>query len=69
MTSHHRSKQVYYTLNTIKNSKIKDVQVIIVDDSKTDRLDPNILDSYPFTIDFIEVDPDNKLLEQLKYIV
>jgi len=55
MTSHERSKQVYYTLDTIQRSDYKDVQVILVDDSTVDPVDLNRLLSYAFTIDFIRI--------------
>ena len=32
MTSHNRTKQIYYTLNTIEKSNYRDVQIILVDD-------------------------------------
>jgi hypothetical protein len=60
MTSHERSKQVYYTLNTINRSSFKDVQVIIVDDSEYDTLNINILKTFRFNIDLILINPDTK---------
>lgn len=55
MTSHNRSKQVYYTLKSISWSKIKDIQIILVDDSTTDPVNPEILKEFPFYIDFISI--------------
>jgi hypothetical protein len=60
MTSHERSKQVYYTLKTIERSSFKDVQVIIVDDSEYDTLNINILKDFKFNIDLILINPDTK---------
>ena len=60
MTASNRSKQTYKTLDTISNSKSKNIQVIVVDDSKDDKIDHNILKSYDFTIDFIQILQDKK---------
>jgi len=60
MTSHNRSRQVYYTLKTISNSSHKNVQVILVDDSTVDPVDVHTLRKYPFYIDFIQINRDNK---------
>lgn len=60
MTSSNRSKQTYYTLNSIKNSSYKDVHVVLVDDSTSDPIDFNILKEYPFSIDFINIKRENK---------
>jgi len=60
MTSHNRSKQVYYTLTTISRSIHKSIQVIIVDDSDIDPIDVEILKTYLFYIDFIQIDRSNK---------
>ena len=54
MTSSNRSKQTYYTLDTIQRSAYKNIQVILVDDS-TDKLD-----TYPFSIDFLVIHRDKK---------
>ena len=48
MTSHNRSCQVYFTLQTIAKSVIKDVHIVLVDDSTTDPIDINILYNFPF---------------------
>ena len=61
MTSHNRSKQLYYTLKTIANSVFKNIQVIIVDDSDIDKISIDKLKEYPFYIDFIEIIRDNKI--------
>jgi hypothetical protein len=60
MTASNRSKQTYFTLDTISHSLIKDIQVIIVDDSKDDPLTKEKLELYPFRIDFIKI---NKLVK------
>ncbi len=61
MTSSNRSKQTYYTLNTIARDTYGDVQVILVDDSISDPINPEMLKNYPFTIDFIRILPDKKI--------
>jgi hypothetical protein len=55
MTSHERSKQVYYTLDTINACAYKDIQVILVDDSIRDPVDVNRLYQYEFAIELIRV--------------
>jgi len=55
MTASNRSKQTYYTLDTIQHSQYKNIQVIVVDDSTDDSLTLERLNEYPFTIDFIEI--------------
>jgi UDP-N-acetylglucosamine 2-epimerase (non-hydrolysing) len=61
MTSHNRSKQVYFTLKTIANSSFKNIQVVIVDDSDIDKLSIDKLQEYPFYVDFIEIDSRKKI--------
>jgi hypothetical protein len=60
MTSHERSQQVYFTLDTINKSNYKDIQVIIVDDSTNDPVDINILKKYSFNIEFISIITQHK---------
>jgi hypothetical protein len=60
MTSCNRSKQTYFTLQTIKNSSHKEIQVIIVDDSDDDPIIKEELEKYPFYIDFISINKENK---------
>jgi hypothetical protein len=60
MTSHERSQQLYYTLKTIQMSEFKDVQVIIVDDSEYDVLSMDVLNSFPFNIDLVLINPITK---------
>lgn len=60
MTAHNRSKQFYFTLGTILQSKIKNIHIIIVDDSDKDPIDPERLRSYPFSFDFVSVHRDKK---------
>jgi hypothetical protein len=60
MTAANRSKQTYFTLKTMENSINKNIQVIIVDDSDCDQIDASILSIYPFTIDLIKINRENK---------
>lgn len=60
MTSSNRSKQTYYTLDTIRRSAYKNIQVILVDDSTDDPIRIDKLDTYPFSIDFIEIHREKK---------
>jgi hypothetical protein len=60
MTSCNRSKQTYFTLQTIQNSSHKEIQVIIVDDSDEDPIIKEELEKYPFYIDFISINKENK---------
>lgn len=60
MTSSNRSRQVYYTLRTIANSNIKNIHIILVDDSDIDKCNIEILKTFDFYIDFIEIKRDKK---------
>ena len=60
MTASNRSKQTYFTLQTIQNSSHKAIQVIIVDDSDADPITKEELAKYPFYIDFISIKQKNK---------
>ncbi len=60
MTASNRSKQTYYTLDTIAKSSIKNVHVVIVDDSTGDPILVEKLRKYPFIIDFIQIRRENK---------
>jgi glycosyltransferase involved in cell wall biosynthesis len=60
MTASNRSKQTYYTLDSIARSTIRSVHLIIVDDSVHDPLTVERLRSYPFYIDFIQINRANK---------
>ncbi len=60
MTTCNRSKQTYFTLQTIQNSSHKAIQVIIVDDSNADPITKEGLEKYPFYIDFISIKRQNK---------
>ena len=60
MTSHERSKQVYFTLSTINKSNYKDIQVILVDDSVYDPVMVNHFADYKFNIDLIRINRDKK---------
>ena len=61
MTSHNRSKQVYFTLQTIQNSKNKNVQVILIDDSTTDKVDTSVLKNFDIWITLISIKNENKI--------
>jgi len=60
MTACNRSKQTYFTLKTIQNSSHKAIQVIIVDDSVKDPITKEELEKFPFYIDFISINRQNK---------
>jgi hypothetical protein len=60
MTAHERSKQTYYTLNTISKSKFKDIQIILVDDSKYDPVDIEVLRNIGIHIELIRIMIGNK---------
>jgi hypothetical protein len=60
MTSSNRSKQTYFTLKTMANSINKNIHVVIVDDSDRDPINADVLNNYPFTIDFIKIDRATK---------
>jgi hypothetical protein len=60
MTSHERSRQTYFTLETICRSDVKDVQVIIVDDSTNDPLQPHILAQFGIHIELISIRRETK---------
>jgi hypothetical protein len=60
MTACNRSKQTYFTLQTIQNSTHKAIQIILVDDSDEDPITKEGLEKYPFYIDFISIKRQNK---------
>jgi hypothetical protein len=60
MTSSNRSKQTYFTLDTFKNSLCKNIHVVIVDDSTYDPIRKEVLETYPFYIDFIIINRSAK---------
>jgi hypothetical protein len=60
MTASNRSRQTYFTLQTIQNSSYKAIQVILVDDSDVDPIIKEELEKYPFYIDFININQENK---------
>lgn len=60
MTSSNRSKQTYFTLQSMLKSKCKNIQIILVDDSDCDPINVNILKNYPYYIDFISIKRENK---------
>jgi hypothetical protein len=61
MTSSNRSKQTYFTLQSISNSSHKNVHVVLVDDSDVDHVDITKLSTnFGFYIDFIRIKRENK---------
>jgi hypothetical protein len=60
MTASNRSIQTYFTLKKIAESSFKNVQVILVDDSKWDPCLITELSKLPLYITFIEIIPTNK---------
>ena len=60
MTSSNRSRQVYYTLETIKKCSFKNIHVIIVDDSDIDPIKKEELEKYPYHIDLVYIRTENK---------
>jgi len=60
MTSSNRSKQVYHTLETIQKCSFKHIQVIIVDDSDVDPIAVSALYKFPFYIDLVFINRQNK---------
>lgn len=60
MTAHNRSKQFYFTLQTIQESSFKDIHIVIVDDSDTDPISIKQLQSFPFYVDLLHIHRDTK---------
>ena len=60
MTASNRSKQTYFTLQSMLKSKCKNLQIILVDDSTDDPVSLNILKNYPYYIDLIVVNRATK---------
>lgn len=61
MTTHNRSQQLYFTLDTITKSRDHNkVQLILVDDSSDDNIMLDKLATYPFAITFIQINRDKK---------
>ena len=60
MTSSNRSRQVYYTLDTIEKCSFKHVHLIIVDDSDVDPIILSMINGYAFYIDLIIIRKENK---------
>jgi hypothetical protein len=60
MTAHERSKQTYFTLYTINKCKFKDIQLILVDDSKNDPINVELLKCFNIHIEFITIKKGNK---------
>lgn len=61
MTSCNRSKQTYYTLQTINESEVKGIHVILVDDSDADSISLLNLQRYKnINFDFISINQTEK---------
>lgn len=60
MTASNRSKQTYFTLQSMLKSKCKNLQIILVDDSTDDPVSLNILKNFPYYIDLIVVNRATK---------
>jgi hypothetical protein len=60
MASSNRSRQTYFTLLSMVKNKGHWFQIIIVDDSDVDPVDPEVLRTYPFYIDLIRINRANK---------
>jgi len=62
MTSSNRRKQTLFTLSTIEKSKIKNIQVILVDDSDIDPINAEDFaeNKYTFLIDLIKINRETK---------
>lgn len=60
MTASNRSKQTYFTLQSMLKSKCKNLQIILVDDSTDDPININILKNYPYYIDLIVINRETK---------
>lgn len=60
MTACNRSKQTYYSLESFAKSSFKNIHVVIVEDSDTDRILIEELTRYPFYIDFIKIKKSKK---------
>lgn len=61
MTTHNRSRQLYFTLDTITKSRDhSNVQLILVDDSSEDKVMLDKLAPYPFAVTFIQINRDKK---------
>lgn len=61
MTAHNRSKQVYFTLQTIENSKNKNIQIILIDDSTDDKVNPAMLRKFNVWITLISIKNEKKI--------
>lgn len=60
MTASNRSKQTYFTLQSMLKSKCKNLQIILVDDSTDDPINLAILKNYPYYIDLIVINRATK---------
>jgi glycosyltransferase involved in cell wall biosynthesis len=67
MTTCNRSIQTYFTLETIASSEVKNVQVIIVDDSTHDPLNEELLKKYNLHIDYIKIKNKNWINPCINY--
>lgn len=60
MTTHERSRQLYFTLETINRCSYKNIHIIIVDDSINDPLMEDKLREFNIHIDLIYIKRDKK---------
>jgi len=60
MCSSNRSKQTYFTLKTISESSVKNIHIILVDDSDVDKILLSELKKLDLNIDFIEINKRTK---------
>jgi hypothetical protein len=60
MTSSNRSKQTYFTLDSMLKNNFKKIHIILVDDSDVDPIEFEVLKTYPYYIDFIVINKKNK---------
>lgn len=61
MTASNRSKQTYFTLQTISKSSISNIHIVLIDDSTIDKIHEDQLKCYEkLSIDFIEINTSEK---------
>jgi hypothetical protein len=60
MTTSDRTKQLYFTLSTIKKSVNQNIHLVIVDDSENDPVNHSVLEKTGLHIDLIEINRSKK---------
>lgn len=55
MTTCNRSKQTLFTIETISKSEFKNIQIIIVDDSTSDPINPKDLEQFNIHIELLQI--------------